>query len=168
MFITVAMMNCSKTAGKDLNILKWLSDRKKRALQNADSDLKNRIELIQDFEMPIVSNCVRVSEDGQHILAAGIYKPRVRCYDLSQLSMKFERGLDAEVVKLRILSEDYSKVVFMQCDRYVEFHTRFGVHHRLRIPRVGRDLAYHDPSCDLFFVGTSPEYIDSTWSKEDS
>ncbi|XP_071837260.1 nucleolar protein 10-like isoform X2 [Apostichopus japonicus] len=143
------------SSGKSLPA--WLSDRKKRALQNADSDLKNRIELIQDFEMPIVSNCVRVSEDGQHILAAGIYKPRVRCYDLSQLSMKFERGLDAEVVKLRILSEDYSKVVFMQCDRYVEFHTRFGVHHRLRIPRVGRDLAYHDPSCDLFFVGTSPE-----------
>lgn len=41
---------------------------------------------------------------------AGIYKPRVRCYDVSQMSMKFERCMDAEVVKFCVLSEDYTKV----------------------------------------------------------
>lgn len=59
-----------------------------------------------------------------------MYKPRIRCYDVSQLSMKFERCVDAEgwyictliiqcmfnlyllpaVVQFNILSEDYSKV----------------------------------------------------------
>lgn len=28
--------------------------------------------------------------------AAGVYKPRVRCYDVTQLSMKFERCVDSE------------------------------------------------------------------------
>lgn len=55
--------------------------------------------------------CWQVSEDQEFILAAGVYKPRVRCYDVHQLSMKFERCFDAEVVNMDILSEDYSKVL---------------------------------------------------------
>lgn len=74
------------------------------------ADLRRRIELIQDFEMPIVSTTVRTSPDGQYIMATGIYKPRVRCYDVDNLGMKFERCFDSEVVTFEILSEDYSKV----------------------------------------------------------
>ena len=44
---------------------------------------------------------------------SGTYKPRFRCYDVNQLSMKFERGLDAEVVKFMFLEEDYGKVECM-------------------------------------------------------
>lgn len=33
---------------------------------------------------------------------AGVYKPRVRTYDLSQLSMKFERYMDAECVQFEV------------------------------------------------------------------
>jgi ribosome biogenesis protein ENP2 len=73
-------------------------------------DIRRRIELIQDFEMPGLSTAVRVSADGNFILATGIYKPRVRCYDVNNLSMKFERCFDSEVVTFEILSEDYSKV----------------------------------------------------------
>ncbi|XP_038057332.1 nucleolar protein 10-like [Patiria miniata] len=135
----------------------WLSDRKRRALQKSDRDLQHRIQLIQDFEMPSVSNGVQMTADNQFILATGTYKPRVRCYEVTQLSMKFERCFDSEVVKFHVLSEDYSKIVFLQCDRYVEFHARYGRYHRLRIPKFGRDLAYHEPSCDLFLVGASPE-----------
>ena len=53
---------------------------------------------------------LKITEDKQYILTTGVYKPRVRCYDVHQLSMKFERCLDAEVVSMDILSEDYSKV----------------------------------------------------------
>lgn len=35
------------------------------------SDVQRRIELIQDFEMPTVSTSIKVSRDGQYILAAG-------------------------------------------------------------------------------------------------
>ena len=34
----------------------------------------------------------------------------MRCYDVHQMSMKFERGLDSDVVKFQFLSEDYTKV----------------------------------------------------------
>jgi ribosome biogenesis protein ENP2 len=143
------------SAGKSLP--EWLSDRKRRALLKKNVDIRRRIELIQDFEMPGVSTAVKVSADGNFILATGIYKPRVRCYDVSNLSMKFERCFDSEVVTFEILSEDYSKVVFLHSDRYVEFHAAYGRYYRLRIPRFGRDLKYNSITCDLYVVGTGPE-----------
>uniref|UniRef100_A0A8C6VWK6 Nucleolar protein 10 n=1 Tax=Nothobranchius furzeri TaxID=105023 RepID=A0A8C6VWK6_NOTFU len=135
----------------------WLSDRKKRQLQKKDVDIQRRIELIQDFEMPTVCTSIKVSRDGQFVLAAGTYKPRIRCYDTYQLSLKFERCLDSEVVAFDILSDDYSKLVFLHCDRYVEFHSQHGHYYKTRIPKFGRDFSYHYPSCDLFFVGMSSE-----------
>lgn len=60
--------------------------------------------------MPGVSTTVRVSKDGQYILATGIYKPRVKCFDVNNLSLKFERCFDSEAVTFEILSDDYSKV----------------------------------------------------------
>uniref|UniRef100_A0A672HS66 Nucleolar protein 10 n=1 Tax=Salarias fasciatus TaxID=181472 RepID=A0A672HS66_SALFA len=135
----------------------WLSDRKKRQLQKQDVDIQRRIELIQDFEMPTVCTSIKVTRDGQYILAAGTYKPRVRCYDTYQLSLKFERCLDSDVVAFDVLSDDYSKLVFLHCDRYVEFHSQHGHYYKTRIPKFGRDFSYHYPSCDLFFVGTSSE-----------
>uniref|UniRef100_A0A3P9A4E0 Nucleolar protein 10 n=1 Tax=Esox lucius TaxID=8010 RepID=A0A3P9A4E0_ESOLU len=135
----------------------WLSDRKKRALQKNDLDIQRRIELIQDFEMPTVCTSIKVSRDGQFILAAGTYKPRIRCYDTYQLSLKFERCLDSDVVAFDILSDDYSKLVFLHCNRYVEFHSQHGHYYKTRIPKFGRDFAYHYPSCDLYFVGASSE-----------
>lgn len=71
--------------------------------------------------------------------------------------MKFERGLDSEVVTFQILSEDYSKLVFLQCDRYVEFHSAPGYYYKLRIPKYGRDLKYHPATSDLFIVGISSD-----------
>ncbi|XP_041109491.1 nucleolar protein 10-like [Polyodon spathula] len=143
------------SCGKSLP--EWLSDRKKRALQKKDVDIQRRIELIQDFDMPTISTTIKVSKDGQYILAAGTYKPRVRCYDTYQLSLKFERCLDSDVVTFDILSDDYSKLVFLHCNRYVEFHSQHGHYYKTRIPKFGRDFSYHYPSCDLYFVGASSE-----------
>uniref|UniRef100_A0A8C6FF35 Nucleolar protein 10 n=1 Tax=Moschus moschiferus TaxID=68415 RepID=A0A8C6FF35_MOSMO len=145
----------SLSCGKSLP--EWLSDRKKRALQKKDVDVRRRIELIQDFEMPTVCTTIKVSKDGQYILATGTYKPRVRCYDTYQLSLKFERCLDSEVVTFETLSDDYSKIVFLHNDRYIEFHSQSGFYYKTRIPKFGRDFSYHSPSCDLYFVGSSSE-----------
>jgi hypothetical protein len=46
-------------------------------------------------------------------VAAGVYQPSVRVFDLSQLSLKFERRLDCEAVDFTVLSDDYSKMAFL-------------------------------------------------------
>lgn len=68
--------------------------------------------------MPGVSNTVKITQDGQYILATGIYKPRIKCYDVSNLAMKFERCFDSEAITFEILSNDYRKVcisLFYKC-----------------------------------------------------
>jgi ribosome biogenesis protein ENP2 len=115
------------------------------------------LELIQEFEMPGVSTTIKCSPDNQYILVTGTYKPRVRCFDLNNLSMKFERCFDSEVECFDILSDDYTKIVLLQTDRYLEIHSSSGRHYRLRIPKPGRDLKYQHSTCDLLVVGTSSE-----------
>lgn len=74
--------------------------------------------------MPVTATGVDVSEDSQYIFAAGVYKPRVRCYDVNHLSMKFERCVDAEVVHFSLLSQDYTKFVLLLANRQLEFHSQ--------------------------------------------
>ncbi|VVC44623.1 Hypothetical protein CINCED_3A023654 [Cinara cedri] len=107
--------------------------------------------------MPGLSNTVKITEDGQYILATGIYKPRIKCFDVNNLAMKFERCFDSEAVTFELLSTDYSKFVILQCDRYVEFHSQEGRYYRLRVPKFGHDMKYHPPTCDLFIAGKSSD-----------
>uniref|UniRef100_A0A182JRD7 Uncharacterized protein n=1 Tax=Anopheles christyi TaxID=43041 RepID=A0A182JRD7_9DIPT len=139
------------------SVPQWLTERKQKKSTKKNPDADRHIELIQDFDMPGVASCIAISSDGQYILATGTYKPRVKCFEVCNLSLKFERCFDSEVEKFTILSDDYSKVAFLHADRYVEIHAAAGRHYRLRIPKFGRDLVYHRPTCDLLFVGTSPE-----------
>lgn len=82
---------------------------------------------------------------------------QVKLYDLSQLSLKFDRHLDAEVVDFVCLSDDYSKAAFLTSDRGLAFHARYGSHLTARTPRQGRDLAYAPFTAQLLIGGSAPE-----------
>ncbi|KAI0371259.1 hypothetical protein BV20DRAFT_993435 [Pilatotrama ljubarskyi] len=119
--------------------------------------IEGTIELIQHFDFPEASNKVKTTRDGHHAIATGTYKPQIKVWDLDQLSLKFERHTDAENVDFVMLSDDWTKSIHLQNDRSVELHTQGGFHYRTRIPRFGRALAYHFPSCDALFAASGPE-----------
>lgn len=75
--------------------------------------------------MPGVSTTIRVSKDGQYVFATGIYKPRVKCFDVNNLSLKFERCFDSEVVSFEILSDDYSKVSILHLSKNNQITKKF-------------------------------------------
>lgn len=143
------------THGK--SIPDWLSDRKKRLLLKSDVGLQKRIQLMQEFEMPISSQKIAITPDKTHIYVSGVYPPRLRCFDTKQLSMKFERGLDHEVVAFHILSDDWKKIVLLQSDRHIEFQTQDGIYYKTRIPTFGRDLCYYTRAAELFIGATGPQ-----------
>ena len=142
------------SSGKTLP--QWLSEKKKKSLRK-DDEYKSRIELIQDLEFDVASQRLRLSRDGKFLAATGVYPPQVKVYELSELSMKFERHMDCEVVQFDVISDDYSKMVFLQADRTIELHAKFGTYYKTRIPRVGRDMVYDPVSCDLVIGGSSSE-----------
>jgi len=71
--------------------------------------------------------------------------------------MKFERHTLAENVNFLLLSDDWTKSVHLQNDRSIEFHNQGGVQYNTRIPKFGRDLQYHYPSCDLYIAAAGNE-----------
>lgn len=56
-----------------------------------------------------------------------------------------------------MLSDDWTKSIHLQNDRTIELHTQGGLHYKTRIPKFGRALAYHFPSCDALFAASGPE-----------
>lgn len=140
MVLSVSALNGVKvynlSAGKTLP--QWLDQTKSgnaRALRYND-EFRQRLELVQGLDFPTASTNIKVSRDGSFLAACGVYKPQVKVFELSQLSEKFERHLDADIVDFDILSDDYSKLVFLRSDRTVEFHARWGHLHTVRIPKV--------------------------------
>ena len=142
------------TSGKDAP--KWLSEKNKRKLRK-DAEYGRRVELVQDLEFTCASSRVKLSPDGNFLCVTGIHPPQVKVYDLSQLSMKFERHLDSEVVDFEVLGEDYSKLAFMCADRSINFHAKFGKYYSTRTPRQGRDMTYVRHTGDLLVVGSSSD-----------
>lgn len=146
------------TLGVDekLNTPEWRAQLPKKKLRD-DPEWDQRIELIQDFEFPEASTRLKLTEDNGYIVATGVYKPQIRVFDLAQKSMKFERHTDSETIQFEILSQDWSKIALLQNDRSVEFHAKYGMHHRMRVPRAGRDMTYDCATCELFVGGSSEQ-----------
>jgi hypothetical protein len=59
--------------------------------------------------------------------------PQLKVYDLANLSLKFDRHMEAEVVDFAVLSEDYSKAAFLCADRSVSFHAKFGTYFKVGV-----------------------------------
>lgn len=144
------------TKGKTLKEILASVDNNKKKLKQT-SEYSNRIELLQHFDYPVSSNCVKLTNDGSYLFTAGLYAPRIKIYDLNEMSLKVERGVDAEVVKICPISEDFTKSSFLLVDRSIEIHAQYGKHFTIRIPKFGRDLIYDKNEAELLSCGTGNE-----------
>jgi len=61
---------------------------------------KNYVQLIEHLELPHATTCLTLTKDENHLFASGIYPPQIKCYELDQLSVKFERHVDSEVLRM--------------------------------------------------------------------
>ena len=138
--------------------MEYMSEAKKRKVKLKDlEEYRTRIDLIQDLDFAISSQKIRVTRDNNYILATGVYPPRLKIYDTRELSMKCERGIDAEVIQLIDIADDYSKIAILCGDRNIELHAQYGRHFKIRIPRFGRDMVYNQHSSDLITCGEGNE-----------
>ena len=87
------------------------------------------MEFIQDAVFPAATLKVQMSDDGMSMLATGLYPPKLKMFDLSELSMKYERGLESEPIDFTFLSENGEKFVILRGHRWMEFHTKHGKHY---------------------------------------
>ena len=111
---------------------------------------RRRVEFIQDAVFPTSTSKVQMSDDGMWMMATGVYPPKLKMFDLSELTVKFERGLESEAVDFTFLSENWEKFVILRDHRWMEFHSRHGKHYNMRMPLIGTCLVYNKPMCELY------------------
>lgn len=80
----------------------FLSESKKKELRRTDAGYARRIQLLQDFGFDTAAQRVKFARDGLHLAATGTYPPCIKMFDVRELSLKFERRLDAEVVQFQV------------------------------------------------------------------
>ena len=129
--------------------------KKKNAAQ--DAELKKKVELIYDFQFNTSAQNLEITKDGKYVVATGIYPPRLKIFDVNDMALKVERGIDSEIVKMKMLSDDYKKVAMACVDRNIEVHAQYGRHYKVRIPKMPRDMDYNPFTCDLFVSGSDEE-----------
>ncbi|KAF7046046.1 hypothetical protein CFC21_055101, partial [Triticum aestivum] len=134
----------------------WVLAKKKRSLRK-DAEYQRRLELIHDLRFETATTRIKVTPDGHYVIASGIYPPQMKVFELKELSMKFERHMISEIIDFEVLGDDYSKLAFLCADRSVCLHAKYGSHYSVRIPRMGRDLAYDCWSCDLLCAASSSD-----------
>lgn len=136
----------------------YLEDAKKQKKSiKHESEFKNRVEILQNFDFSVASSRIRVSPDKQFVAGTGTYPPELRMFDTKELSMKFMRRFDFEVHDFIFLSEDYKKLAFLMTDRVIEFHSQGGRHCRIRVPKQGRSMEYLSSAAELFIFGSTNE-----------
>ncbi|KAG5142412.1 hypothetical protein JHK82_018107 [Glycine max] len=144
-------------ASQQPSLASWLpSNKKQNSHRNVKSYTQN-LQLLEDLRFATAATKIKATPDGEYIIASGIYPPQVKVYEVRELGLKFERHLDSEIVDFQVLTDDYSKLAFLCADRSVYLHAKYGKHYSLRIPRMGRDIAYDCWSCDLLCAASSPD-----------
>ncbi|KAH9598521.1 NUC153 [Trypanosoma melophagium] len=140
------------TAGKSLP--EWISERKKnKRLAGGE----HRIELIHDLEFPHFARTIFRAANGTHLFAAGDYPPRLKCFDVNQLSMKFSFNADMPILGGVSLSPDFRKFALRGEGRQITVHHSAAIVDRVRVPHTMRCLAYHPHTAELLSSGTSHE-----------
>ncbi|EYC11355.1 hypothetical protein Y032_0051g2164 [Ancylostoma ceylanicum] len=77
------------SAGK--SIPEWMNSEARRRAERKSIDVRRRVQLIQDFEMPDVSHTINISRDGRYVFATGIIYPSVllsRNVEITALSFR--------------------------------------------------------------------------------
>ncbi|ESL06158.1 hypothetical protein TRSC58_06172 [Trypanosoma rangeli SC58] len=140
------------TAGKSLP--EWISERKKnKRLAGGE----HRVELIHDLEFPHFARTIFRTANGTHLFAAGDYPPRLKCFDVNQLSMKYSFNADMPILGGVSLSPDFRKFALRGEGRQITVHHSASIIDRVRVPHTMRSLAYHPYSAELLSSGTSHE-----------
>jgi hypothetical protein len=80
------------SGGKSLP--EWLKERGKggKAALKKDADYRRRIELVQDFGFKAYANRMKLTPDGQYMIACGGHPPQLRTFELSQVRGQRARG----------------------------------------------------------------------------
>lgn len=117
----------------------------------------HELNILQSTSFPISCHDLKLSPN--NLISIGTYKPRIKVHTLSDFSLKTERNIEHEPLKVEILNEDATKIAILCTDRIIELHAKFGSHSSYRIPSIGRNLQFNSISAELITQSDNAIYM---------
>ena len=97
--------SCSNDKEVRASIARKLALHLSASLQLAEPKrVSNLRPAMQDFGFPSACHRIKLTPDGQYIVASGVHAPRIAVYDVEQLALKFDRHFDSEIVDFQVRS----------------------------------------------------------------
>ncbi|KAF9764143.1 Nucleolar protein 10 [Nosema granulosis] len=117
----------------------------------------SEIHQIKNFEYSVACTDMKLSESKKILTSIGTYRPSVKTHDLFNLSQKTERHLESDAVRVEPLDKDAEKLCVLRVDRFLEFHAKYGMHDRIRMPSLCFDVKLNKFKANVLCVGKSNE-----------
>jgi len=111
-----------------------------------------------NFSFPSSCQLLKETEDQFSLVSYGDYPPQIRCFDLTNLSLKFKRHIDSAIIDFQFISRDWTKILFLRTDKFLEFHTKYGVHFKTKLDANGNDLLY-DKKNNLVYITSNNQKV---------
>ncbi|EJW01348.1 hypothetical protein EDEG_00473 [Edhazardia aedis USNM 41457] len=114
--------------------------------------LKEReVNILQYLDYPTHINDIKLTQEV--LISTGAYKPALKIHLLDELSLKNERCMENEAVKIEPLTKDGLKLVLLRSDRYIDVHAKYGYHTSFRLPCYGREMQFNPIDAELMVNG---------------
>jgi ribosome biogenesis protein ENP2 len=111
---------------------------------------KGILNSIFNFNFPSIVKKIKQTNDGSFLIAYGEYPPQIRCFDLYNLSLKFQRTINSEIKDFEIISENWEKLILLRSDKFLEFHSKSGYYYQVKIPEQSNSLFFDNYSKVLY------------------
>ena len=116
--------------------------------------------LLQDFSMPTRIKRIWETNDRNYIFVLGEYPAQIKCLDVHQMSMKYDRFLRDEALDGISLSDDFRKfAVLLRHRKEIEFHDPNGVYTRIRCPAQPNSLHLNEATTHLLLPSDSSNAV---------
>nr|UXY87696.1 nucleolar protein 10 [Cryptomonas curvata] len=125
----------------------------------ATENLSNQkiINSIFNFNFPSLVKKIKQTNDNSYLIAYGEYPPQIRCFDLYNLSLKFQRTINCEINDFEIISQNWEKLILLRSDKFLEFHSKSGYYYQVKIPDIANSLFFDNLSKILYIFSINNE-----------
>lgn len=116
------------------------------------SELKNRVNFIEEFEFSGSSRLINITRDGLTVGVSGEYPPQIKIFDLADLGQTTVFSVRRTLSHFEFLTDDWSKLAALRGDRKFDLFTKAGQFSTVSLPIRCRNFVYNPPNSDIILA----------------
>lgn len=130
----------------------------KFALSPSYNDCFLSLNSVLNLNFPSLIKKITQTDDSLFLVAHGEYPPQIRCYDLSNLTCKFQRMVSSEIRDISLISQNWERLAILRSDKFIEFHSKSGYYYQSKLPKNGKTTDF-DRRMKILYIASNDNEI---------